>query len=360
MTSIVLATANVALAEVYDWNLPEWMPPPVVPEDNPMSAEKVELGRHLFYDARLSADETVACSSCHAQEFAFTDRRQLSIGIEGTLAGKNAQPLMNVAYFPILTWANPHMTSLEFQSLVPLFGEEPIEMGSAGVEDEIFARLAEDPYYISAFSDAFPDRPAPDLFTVTRALAAFQRSLLSFDSPYDQFKYAGREDALSEEAKRGEQLFFDHRFECYHCHQGALMTDNFQTADSPWAETAFHNTGLYNNYQAVPGLIEFTGRAEDAGRFRTPSLRNIAVTAPYMHDGSMKDLRSVLEHYAAGGREGHTMQDGMVIGFKATDQEFDDLIAFLESLTDETFLNNQDHSDPWSQEHPARINRANP
>ncbi|PUB14885.1 methanobactin export MATE transporter MbnM [Yoonia sediminilitoris] len=359
--AILLSGATTAPAEGYDWDLPDWMPRPAIPEDNPMTAEKVALGRHLFYDARLSADGTVACSSCHDQTRAFTDGRETAIGIDGTSAGKNAPPLMNVAYFPVLTWANPHMTTLEFQALVPLFCENPQEMGGGGQETAIFARLRGDPYYASAFAKAFPNTPDPDLFTVTRALAAFQRSLMSFDAPYDRFKYGSDLDALSPAAQRGEQLFFDHRFECYHCHQGVMFSDNFQTEGSPWSETGFHNTGLYSTYPAeLPGLIEFTGQAEDAGRFRTPSLRNIAVTAPYMHDGSIPDLRGVLDHYAKGGREGHAMQDGMIVGFDVTSQEMDDLVAFLESLTDDAFLTNPAHSDPWPANHPARVNRADP
>jgi cytochrome c peroxidase len=358
---MVLVGAQCASAETFDWDLPAWMPLPPVPDDNPMTAAKVELGRHLFYDARLSADSTVACSSCHDQARAFTDGRETAVGIRDIVGGKNAPPLMNVAYFPVLTWANPHMTSLEFQALIPLFGENPEEMGSVGREAEIFERLSGDDYYQDAFAAAFPNQPAADLFTITRALGAFQRSLMSFDSPYDRFKYGGEEDALSDAALRGEQLFFDHRFECYHCHQGVMFTDNFQTADSPWAETGFHNTGLYEDYAPeVPGLIEFTDKPADAGRFRTPSLRNVAVTAPYMHDGSVATLEEVLDHYAAGGRADHTMRDTMIVGFKANPTERADLIAFLESLTDETFLTNPAYSDPWPSDHPARITRTEP
>lgn len=359
--SVFVGTGVAAPTNTYDWFLPEWMPRPIVPDDNPTTAAKVELGRHLFYDARLSTDGTVACSSCHDQARAFTDGRETSVGVHGTIGGKNAPALMNVAYYPILTWANPHMESLEFQALIPLFGENPDEMGSIGQEERIFSELAADEFYASAFAQAFPDRPTPDLYTITRSLAAFERSLMSFESDYDRFKYGGDLSALSPAAKRGEQLFFDHKFECYHCHQGILFTDNFRTENSPWAETGFHNTGLYQQYsEAVPGLIEITGRPEDAGRFRTPSLRNVAVTGPYMHDGSIPDLRGVIEHYAKGGREGHEMQDGMIVGFDATEDEISDLIAFLESLTDENFLTNPAYSDPWPIGHPARLNRLAP
>jgi len=354
------------------------MPPPPVPEDNPMSVAKVDLGRHLFYDARLSVDQTVACASCHVQELAFTDGVVLSRGVFGTTAHKNAPSLANAGYNPALTWANPHAGALEFQALFPLFGTEPVEMGMSGREEEMFARLASDDFYRDAFAAAFPERGGSvDLFTITRALGAFQRSLISTDSPYDRFKYGGQTTALSEAAKRGEQLFFDHRFECYHCHMGVMFTDNMQTARSPFAETAFHNTGLYNigGTGAYPagqaGLSEFTGRDEDIGKFRTPSLRNVALTAPYMHDGSITTLRDVIAHYAAGGRTiadgpyagigaDHPNKSGLLIGFEATDEEVGDLIAFLQSLTDESFVTNPDFADPWPKGHPATMTRILP
>ena len=243
---------------------------------------------------------------------------------------------------------------------------------------KLFARLAADPYYAEAFPAAFPEQDGViDLFTVTRALGAFQRSVTSFDSPYDRFKYLSDETALSPSARRGEQLFFDHRFECYHCHLGVTFSDNLQTARSPFVETAYHNNGLYKigGTGAYPpgqaGQVEFTGRDEDIGKFRTPSLRNVALTAPYMHDGSIETLREVIAHYAAGGRtlnDGpfagngatHPNKSGMLIGFEATEQEVDDLIAFLESLTDDTLLTDPRYADPWPADHPATATRQMP
>ncbi|MEM8853034.1 MAG: MbnH family di-heme enzyme [Pseudomonadota bacterium] len=363
----------------FSFDIPAWLPPPAVPDDNPMSTAKVLLGRHLFYDGRLSRDGTMACSSCHEQSAGFTDGRPKAVGIDANVTHRNAMGLANVGYMPVLTWANPHMTSLEFQALVPLFGENPVEMGSAGREAEIFARLAEDPVYKTLFAAAFPERtgekgPEISLFTITRALGAFQRTLISADSPYDRFKHGGEVDALSASAKRGEDLFFSHRFECYHCHQGFNFSDSLKTARSAFAETAFHNTGLYNvdGRGAYPahskGLAEFSGRSADEGAFRTPSLRNVAVTAPYFHDGSADSLDDVLSHYGAAGR---TLEDGphkgvgahnphksaLVVGFELTDEERADLKAFLESLTDETFLTNPRFADPWPSGHPARVDR---
>ncbi|MEO1104717.1 MAG: MbnH family di-heme enzyme [Pseudomonadota bacterium] len=367
----------VAASADFAWDIPAWLPPPAVPADNPMSGAKVKLGRHLFYDARLSRDGTMACSSCHEQSVGFTDGRALAVGINANETHRNAMGLANVAYMPVLTWANPHMTSLEFQALVPLFGEDPVEMGSAGREQEIFARLAADPLTVDLFAAAFPDRgdavgPEISLYTITRALAAFQRTLISADSPYDRFKYGSEPEAITPAAKRGEDLFFSHRFECYHCHQGFNFSDNLKTSRSAFAETAFHNTGLYNIAGRYPahasGLSEFTGRAADEGAFRTPTLRNIAVTAPYFHDGSAATLDDVLDHYAAAGRtiaDGsyagigarHPNKSSLVVGFTLSERERADLKAFLESLTDETFLTDPAFSDPWPKDHPARANR---
>jgi cytochrome c peroxidase len=292
----------------WQWNLPAWVPEPVVPADNPMSTAKVELGRHLFYDPRLSADSSMSCASCHEQSRAFTDGKAISRGVTGESSSRSSMSLANVGYLPVLTWQNPDLGSLEVQSLIPLFGEHPVEMGMAGREEELFARLRADPVYRRLFSEAFPDRvtgrggdgtmsAAPiSLATVTRALAAFQRSLISVNSPWDRYRYANQPDALSESARRGEALFFGERLECYHCHGGLHFTDNVRHVRLPDGERGFHNTGLYNidgkgaYPPESPGIIELTDAPHERGVFRTPSLRNIAVTAPYMHDGSIASL----------------------------------------------------------------------
>ena len=355
-----------AAAVPFDWRLPDWVPPPVVPADNPMSVDKVELGRHLFHDPRLSADRTMSCATCHHQDRAFTDGRARAPGITGELGARSAMSLANVAYLPVLTWQNPQLTSLEIQALIPIFGEHPVEMGMAGRERELFERLRADPVYRRLFARAFPEeaRRGDDalfgLATVTRAIAAFQRTLLSFDSPYDRYRYGRRPDAISERAKRGEALFFGERLECYHCHGGFNFTDNLRHARLPFPEQGFHNTGLYDvdgegSYPPdSPGIVEFTGDERDRGKFRTPSLRNVAVTAPYMHDGSIATLHDVLRrHYARAGRAslaGHgpsPLRSELIAGFEIDDEEIDDVVAFLESLTDEGFLRDPRHADPW-------------
>jgi cytochrome c peroxidase len=339
----------------------------VEPADNPMSAAKVELGRHLFYDQRLSADNSMSCASCHHQDKAFTDGRALSEGVTKELGSRSAMSLANVAYLPVLTWANPHLTALEVQALVPLFGEHPVEMGMAGREKELFARLQADARYRELFANAFPAEASQgaqalySLSTVTKALGSFQRSLLSFDSPYDRYQYGGQKDAISASAKRGEALFFGEKMECYHCHGGFTFTDNIRHQKLPLAEQGFHNTGLYNldGRGAYPannvGISELTGNPDDMGQFRTPTLRNVALTAPYMHDGSIPTLQQVIrEHYAQAGRAGNTpegpnpMRSSLIAGFEVSEQEVTDLVAFLNALTDKTFIQNSRHGNPWS------------
>ena len=376
----VLATASASLLgavpAAWQWRLPVWVPPPAVPADNPMSAAKVELGRHLFHDTRLSANGAMSCASCHDQARAFTDGQAFSKGVTGEVGTRSAMSLANVAYLTVLTWQNPQLTSLEVQALIPLFGEHPVEMGLAGREQQLFAMFRGDPVYRRLFAQAFVaeagqgDTALYSLSTLTKALASFQRSLLSFDSPYDRYRYGGQKDAISAAAKRGEELFFGEKLECYHCHGGFNFTDNLKHARTPFPEIGFHNTGLYNEDgkgaypKAAPGIVEFTGEPRDAGRFRTPSLRNVAVTAPYMHDGSIATLHDVLRaHYARAGRAVHAgrsanpLRSEFIAGFEISETEIADVVAFLESLTDERFLRNPAHRNPWPID-PARTGLA--
>jgi len=353
-------TENVA----HDWNLPPGFPLPRVPVDNPMSAELVELGRYLFYDKRLSGNGTQSCESCHFQVLAFSDGKEMPVGSTGERLERNSPALVNVAYYATLTWANPVLTELERQVLVPMFGEFPAEMGITGREAEVLARLGADERYQQMFAAAFPDDAAPINFRNTvHALSAFVRSLISGSSGYDRY-VAGDRTALSESAQRGMELFFGEELECHHCHTGFNFTLSTVHANSTFSAAAFQNTGLYNldGQGAYPhgnrGVYEITGKPEDMGRFRPPTLRNISLTAPYMHDGSIATLEGVVRHYMAGGRvieEGalagdgrrNPQKNGLVSGFQITDEEIADLIAFLESLTDEHFITNPQFANPY-------------
>lgn len=359
--------------ETWTWTLPVGFPVPRVPSDNPMSAAKVELGRHLFYDTRLSENETQSCASCHRQELAFTDARRQAVGSTGEVHRRNAMSLANVAYASLLTWANPHLDRLEDQALIPMFGDDPIELGLPD-DATLLERLRAEPLYRALFADAFPGDPdAIRVENATRALAAFQRTLISGDSPYDRY-VAGQHDALSAAAVRGMELFFSERLECFHCHGGFNFAEAVDHAQLAEPERAFHNTGLYNvdgegAYPAADrGVLEITGDPRDMGRFKAPTLRNIAVTAPYMHDGSLASLDDVIEHYEQGGRtigsgpnagigSENPLKDEFITGFVLSPEERAALRAFLQSLTDGAFLQDPRFRDPWP-EHVVHADRG--
>ncbi|TAE60838.1 MAG: di-heme enzyme [Nostocales cyanobacterium] len=351
----------------YSWNIPAWMPKPIVPADNPMNSHKVELGRHLFYEKRLSITGEFSCASCHLQKLAFTDGKTVAVGATGEKHPRNSMSLANIAYNPVLTWANPLMTKLENQALVPIFGEHPVEMGMVGREKQILAMLQDDAKYRRMFTDAFSnEQDVINLSNLTKALAAFERTLISVNSPYDKYRFGGDTNAISPAAKRGEKLFNSEKLECFHCHGGINFTDSVMHEKLAFQEIAFHNTGLYNidGKGSYPpdntGVYEITFKPTDMGRFKAPTLRNIALTAPYMHDGSIATLEEVIDHYQAGGRTIHAgefagvgsknpFKSNFISGFKLTESEKQDLLAFLQSLTDEKFINNPGFSDPFPE-----------
>ncbi|MCH9687607.1 MAG: di-heme enzyme [Deltaproteobacteria bacterium] len=351
----------------YEWELPPGFPMPQVPEDNPMTADKVELGRHLFYDTRLSANETQSCGSCHEQSRAFADAEVVPLGSTGEILARNSMGLTNAAYSYPLTWANPALDTLEQQILVPLFGEFPTELGVTGHEEEILARLASDPQYQQLFADAFPDADDPYTFEhVVKAIACFVRTMISGNSAFDRYTYQRDTSALDEQQLRGLELLFSESLQCHHCHNGFNLSDATRHAGTVHDSLSFHNTGLYDvdGDGAYPvgnqGLIESTFEADDMGAFRAMTLRNIAVTGPYMHDGSVATLEEVLDIYSRGGRlldagpnagDGalNPHKSGFVGGFALTDQDREDLVAFLEALTDEEFLTDPRFSNPFEE-----------
>ncbi len=331
----------------YKWDLPPQFPFPNVPPDNLITAEKIELGRYLFYDKRLSANQTQSCGSCHEQARSFTDGRPLGIGSTGEKHPRSSMSLLNVAYNSVLTWANPNLRSLEDQALVPLFGEHPVELGLSGKEDLLVARLKADGIYQNLFKMAFPGEPnAFSIKNITRAIASFERTIISGNSPYDRYK-RGNVKAITSAAKRGETLFFSEKLECFHCHGGFNFTGSIDYFDKGIAEVEFHNNGLLAEPQPKLGLYEFTRRPEDIARFKAPSLRNIAVTAPYMHDGSILTLDAVISHYASGGRR-NSNQSEFVKPITLTKRERADLLTFLNSLTDQTILRDPRLADPFA------------
>lgn len=348
----------------WEWSLPPGFPPPPVPPDNPMSAAKVELGRHLFYDTRLSSSGTHACASCHIQALGFTDGRATSVGETGQVHRRNAPSLANVGYAASLTWADPSMIALEDQALVPMFGADPIELGLES-EAQLVANLAAEPRYDDLFAAAFPDDAAPlSLVNVTRALAAFQRTLVSGGSPFDVWFYGTEYGDISDAAVRGWELFNAPPADCFRCHSTFNLTDATAYDGGSGGDPRFHNIALYNTdgagaYPVIDqGLSEHTGLPQDMGGFKTPGLRNVAVTGPYMHDGSIATLGEVIDHYAVGGRTiasgpnagvgaDSPLRSEFVHAFDLTADERADMIAFLESLTDQAFLTDPALADPW-------------
>ncbi|GIW35266.1 cytochrome-c peroxidase [Meiothermus sp.] len=291
-----------------------------VPDDNPQTPAKVELGQRLFYDPRLSKDGKVACASCHKPEFAFSDGgKPVSTGIFGRQGSRNAPSLTNVAFRRHLFWEG-RSPRLELQAVGPLTAHD--EMGME--PEELAQRLGAIPEYAKAFQEVFGEPPT--LKTTAYAIAAFERTLLSYNSPFDRYQ-AGDDKAMSEAALRGMEIFFSEKGDCFHCHVGPEFTD-----DEP------RNTALYTVYKDI-GLARATGRDEDVGKFKTPTLRNVALTAPYMHDGSIQTLREAVQHYNQGGQP-NLNADALIRPLGLTEAEVDDLVAFLRSLTDESFGTN--------------------
>ncbi len=301
--------------------------------------DAVALGRRLFYDKRISVNGTYSCATCHRQELAFTDGRAQALGATGQTHPRSAMSLVNLASATVFNWADPTVHSLEEQALKPMFSKTPVEMGVD--EARLIQLIRTDAVYQPLFSKTFPG-PAPfTIANVAKALAAFERTIVSNQSPYDRFHRKGDQNAISEAAKRGEMLFFLDGPSCFRCHGGPNLSGR--------AHDEFHNTALYNPFPAPNfGLYAFTKTLADMGRFKAPTLRNIALTAPYMHDGSVPTLDAVLDHYAAGGRaHDNPQKDKLMKGFDLTPRNRADLIAFLESLTDDSLIHNPAYTDPW-------------
>lgn len=353
--------------EAWTWELPAGFAPPVVPENNPMSAAKVELGRHLFHEPRLSVNGTLSCAGCHAPGNAFTDNRALGRGATGQNHPRNSPSLINAAYHVTFDWANPAPSTLEEQMHTPLFNENPIEMGvNDANREQVLQRLKDDTAYRARFAAAFSSDAAPIHWdNVIKAIAAFERTLISAGSRYDQAS-AGAV-TLSAAEQRGQQLFFGNRALCAQCHGGPNLGGGaFASVNAISGSSTFHNIGLFNigGTGAYPasnrGLFDATGRAEDMGKFRAPSLRNVELTAPYLHDGSATTLEAVLDIHAEGGRDvgngpyagdGRTnpYKDPLIDRIELSTQDKSDLVAFLKTLTDPTVADNPHFADPFTK-----------
>jgi cytochrome c peroxidase len=361
--SLLAAIGGCTRGTPYEWSLPPEFPQPRVPDDNPLTLEKIALGRKLFYDERLSANGTQSCASCHSQAHAFAEPAATATGSTGQKHRRSTMSLANAAYDSTLTWAHPGIATIEEQMRLPLFGDAPVEMGAAGHEQEILARIRADASYPKLFEQAFPWQSNEINFdNAVKAIASFVRTLVSFETRFDRYAWYGEDAALTDAEIRGMNLFMSERLECAHCHAGFNFSQFVTHESAATVERAFHITGLYPaSAEFIPaadyGLFAVTNDSDDRDRFKAPTLRNIAVTAPYMHDGSITSLNEVLDFYAAGGRvvtEGPRQGDGrlhpgkspFIKTFTLTLEERADLLAFLATLTDEKFLNDPRHADP--------------
>jgi len=298
--------------------------PPGFPEipfekDNPYTKEKWLLGKKLFFEKAFSTDNSISCASCHRPSLAFSDNVARSIGAGGITGRRNAPTLANVAYHPYYT-RDGSVPTLEMQILVPI--QEHDEFNSNILE--IAERLKQIPEYVTMSQAAYGREP--DAYVITRALGIFERTLISGSSLYDAY-IGGDAGMLSASAQRGLALFFSERTQCSSCHSGFNFTNY-----------AFTNNGLYMTY-ADSGRQRFTGDTADRAHFKVPSLRNVALTAPYMHDGSIATLQQVITHYNSGGQP-HPGKSPLIKPLNLTETEQADLLAFLSSLTDEHFIAN--------------------
>jgi cytochrome c peroxidase len=310
--------APAAPAAAYQWHLPRGFPTPAVPADNPMSTAKVTLGRRLFFEPKLSVTGKHSCASCHEPAKAYSDGRALAVGATGEALPHSAMSLVNVAYNITYGWTKPELQSLEAQMLEPLLNEHPVELGLRGREASVCAALTDQPAYHAGFMDAFPGETQPVTFeNVVKAIAAFERTLIYGDSPFDRYVFGGDHNAISAQAKHGMQLFYSARAGCGSCHSGLNFAGNWRDAQGQTGRPAYANNGTSDR------------------QIRVPTLRNIALTAPYMHDGRFATLEAVLDHYA---RIAHQhIGDPRLQAFDLSAEERSDLVAFLNSLTDAGF-----------------------
>jgi cytochrome c peroxidase len=300
----------------YPLVLPEGFPEPEVPDDNTLTEARVALGQQLFHEPLLSGDSSITCASCHKRSLAFADSLPISPGVKGRMGFRNSPTLANVAYLDLVN-KDGGVPTLDLQPMVPIEDHAEMDLSILLAAERLNAR----PDYSTRFQRAYGDKATP--FTITRALAAFMRTLISGDSRYDRAERGLVELTAAE--NRGQALFFSERTNCSSCHGGFNFTDN-----------SFRNNGRYVTYNDN-GRYRITTDSADIGKFRVPTLRNIALTAPYMHDGSLLGLHEVLRHYNQGG-SGHSNQDPLIRPLGLNDAEIADLEAFLRTLTDDNFV----------------------
>jgi cytochrome c peroxidase len=323
---VIAAAATVAgLAADASIAVPGGLLPVQFPRENPYTPEKAELGKLLYFDKRLSKDGTVSCATCHDPKFAFTDGKAVSNGIGGQKGGRSAPTVINRAYSLAQFW-DGRAKSLEEQAKGPM--ANPIEMGNThgGVVGNLKAIAGYRPLFVKAFGTA-----EIDIDHVAMAIATFERTVLSGNSPYDRYK-AGNKKAMSATQVRGLNVYFN-KAKCDQCHEGTNFTTN-----------AYHNLGVGTDRpNPDAGRFDFTKDPADWGAFKTPTLRDISRTAPYMHDGSLKTLEEVVDYYDKGGIKNKNL-DERIKPLNLTPQEKADLVAFMKALDGEGWQKIQEPS----------------
>ncbi|MGB0864185.1 MAG: cytochrome-c peroxidase [Saprospiraceae bacterium] len=305
----------------FELTLPNHFSAPLIPLDNKLRESRINLGKMLFFDPLLSKDSTVSCASCHIPRYAFSDTVALSRGVNGELGKRNSPSLLNIAYAPKL-FRDGGVNTLEHQVISPI--ENPSEMNFE--LKAVANRLAQNKNYQRMSQKAY--QRDFSTYVLVRALAAFERTLISGNSRYDLFFYKKERNAITEAEKRGMALFFDKKTQCSTCHSGVFFT-NFN----------YENNGLYTKYEDI-GRAGITMRQEDKALFKVPSLRNVWLTAPYMHDGSLPNLESVIAHYNTGGKA-HPSKSELVRPLNLSNSEQSDLVAFLKTLTEIKLTNSK-------------------
>lgn len=346
MTSGVDLTNIPYNPQDYEINPPSNFPVFEVPEDNLLTVDGVELGRHLFYDTILSADSTMSCSSCHLQSSSFTDNKKVSAGIDGIPGNRSSMSLMNVGYFYTGLFWDGRVNTLEEQALLPV--EDPIELHDSwpNVENKLRRHAMYPEMFRKAFGISNSDEITKEL--TAKALAQFERILISSGSKYDNV--LANLDVFTDEELLGFDMFFDDEAdvpdaECGHCHAPPLFTSGEYFNNGIDSVSDITKVALLEFID--PGLGAFTGDTLDYGKFRSPSLRNIEYTAPYMHDGRFSTLEQVVEHYNSGGHPARNL-DQNVKPLNLNEEEMQALIAFLKTLSEPDFLNKEEFSNPFN------------
>jgi cytochrome c peroxidase len=309
----VLTSSNLKLNQI---EIPFGFPKIIVPEDNPLSEAKIELGKKLFFEKLLSRDSSISCATCHNPKYAFTDGLEKAKGIKDREVSRNTPTLTNIAYNTsfLRDGVNP---SLEAQVIVPIHEKNEFDFHILLAAE----RLKKKKEYVDLSLAAFGEIPNPKV--ISNAIASFERTLISGNSRYDQFTFQKDSSALSINELRGMHLFNKHN--CVSCHSGFNFTNGEVV-----------NNGLYQHYEDI-GKMRVTLDSNDKGAFKVPTLRNVALTAPYMHDGSLKSLEAVVDHYIKGGFD-NPNKDNRIKELSLSENDKQDLVAFLKCLTDSSFI----------------------